>query len=54
MKITLNENLRYNEELYELLDGPDIVRYIKIKRIQWTGHKVQMPRKVLNGKLHGR
>jgi len=26
--------LRYKEELYELLDGPDIVRYIKIKRLQ--------------------
>jgi len=37
-----------------LLDGPDIVRYIKIKRLQWAGHIVQMPREVLNGKLHGR
>jgi hypothetical protein len=46
--------LRYNEELYELLDGPDTVRYIKIKRLQWADHIVQMPRKVQNGKLHGR
>jgi hypothetical protein len=37
-----------------LLDGPDIVRYIEIKRLQSAGHIVQMPRKVLNGKLHGR
>jgi hypothetical protein len=46
--------LRYNEELYELLDGPDKVRYSESKRLQWAGHRVQIPRKVLNGKLHGR
>ena len=37
-----------------MLDGPDIVRYIMIKRLQWAVHIVQMPRKVLNGKRNGR
>jgi hypothetical protein len=37
-----------------LLDGPDVVKYIKIKRLQYAGHIVQMPREVLNGKPHGR
>ena len=32
--------LRYNEELHELLGGPNIVKYIKIKRLQWVGHIV--------------
>ena len=34
--------IRYNEELNELLGGPDIVRYSRIKRLQWDGHIVQI------------
>jgi hypothetical protein len=43
----------------ELLDGPDIVKFIKFKRLQWASHIVQMdnsriPKKVLDRKYHGR
>jgi hypothetical protein len=49
----------YNKELYELLNGPDIVKFIKFKRLQCAGHVVRMdnsrlPKKVLDGKFHGR
>ena len=39
MKMTQDGDTRYNEELYELLDGRDIVKYIKFKRLYWAGHK---------------
>jgi hypothetical protein len=29
---------RYDHELYELFNEPDIVRYIKINRFCWAGH----------------
>jgi hypothetical protein len=29
---------RYDHELYELFNEPDIVRYIKINRLGWAGH----------------
>jgi len=48
---------RHEEELYEFLDGPSIVKYIKIRSLQWAGHIVGMdrvPRKVLDGKFHRR
>jgi hypothetical protein len=55
----LGWRLRHNKELYELLDGPDIVKFIKFKRLQWACHIVWMdnsriPKKVLDGKFHGR
>jgi hypothetical protein len=48
--------LRHNKELYELLDGPGIVKCIKLKRLQWASHIVRMdnsriPKKVLDGKF---
>jgi len=49
--------LRHIEELYEFLDGPNIVKYIKIRCLQWAGHIVGMdrvPRKVLDGKFRRR
>jgi hypothetical protein len=51
--------LRRNKELYELLDGPGIVKCIKLKRLQWASYIVRMDnsrilKKVLDGKLHGR
>jgi hypothetical protein len=30
----LGWRLRHSKELYELLDGPDIVKFIKFKRLQ--------------------
>jgi hypothetical protein len=58
----LGWRLGHNKELYEfyeLLGGPDIVKFIKFKRLQWAGHIVRMdnyriPKKVLDGKFHGR
>jgi hypothetical protein len=42
-----------------MLDGPDIMKYIKFEKLQWAGHVVSMdnskiPKKVLNDKFHGR
>jgi hypothetical protein len=44
MESEASNNLRgkYYEELNELLNGPDVVKYIKFKRLQWAGHVVQM------------
>jgi hypothetical protein len=36
----LGWRLRHNKELYELLDGSDIVKFIKLKRLQWAGHVI--------------
>jgi hypothetical protein len=33
---------RYNHELYELFNEPDIVKYIKINRLDWAGHVMCM------------
>ena len=33
---------RYNHELYQLYNEPDIVRYIKINRLRWLGHVQRM------------
>jgi hypothetical protein len=33
---------RYNEELYQLSEEPDIVTCIKINRLRWCGHVVHM------------
>jgi hypothetical protein len=55
----LGKRRRHNKELCELLDGPDIVKFITFKRLKWAGHIIRMdnsriPKKVLDGKLHGR
>jgi hypothetical protein len=33
---------RYNHELYELFNEPDIVKYIKINILGWAGHVIHM------------
>jgi hypothetical protein len=33
---------RYNHELYELFNEPDIVKYIQINRLGWAGHVIRM------------
>jgi hypothetical protein len=33
---------RYNYELYEIFNEPNIVNYIKVKRLAWSGHLVSM------------
>jgi len=38
----LGWGLRNNEQLYVLLYGPEIVKYVNPTRLQWDGHKVRM------------
>jgi hypothetical protein len=38
----LGWRLRHYKELNELLDGPNLVKCIKFKRLQWAGHVVRM------------
>ena len=33
---------RYNCELYETFSEPNIVNYIKVKRLAWAGHLMRM------------
>ena len=40
-KNDLGWRLRHNEEPYELLDGTEIVKYVKFKRKNWAGHIIR-------------
>jgi hypothetical protein len=31
---------RYDHELYKLFNEPDIIGYIKEKRLEWAGHLI--------------
>jgi hypothetical protein len=49
---------RYNCELYEIFNEPNIVNYIKVKRLAWAGHLVRMNndrtlKKIFNTKPDG-
>jgi hypothetical protein len=33
---------KYNHELYEFFNEPEIVKYIKINRLGWAGHVIRM------------
>jgi hypothetical protein len=33
---------RYNYELYKIINEPNIVNHIKVKRLAWAGHLVRM------------
>jgi len=49
---------RYNEELYRLYDETDLVTTVRITRLRWAGHIVQMQdnlpcKKITLGKLEG-
>lgn len=37
-----NWRIRTNQEIYELFKDPDIVKEIKVKRLQWLGHLRRM------------
>jgi hypothetical protein len=48
----------YSYELYEKLNEPNIVNYIKVKRLAWAGHLVRMNndrplKKIFNTKPNG-
>jgi len=50
--------IRMNYELNELIENPDVVRFIKSTRIAWLGHMMQMddkrtPKKILEWKPTG-
>jgi hypothetical protein len=32
---------RYNLELYKLFNEPDIIGFIKVKRLEWAGHLIR-------------
>jgi len=49
---------RYNHELYETFSEPNVVTYIKVKRLAWAGHLVRMNKdrtlkKIFNTKPDG-
>jgi hypothetical protein len=49
---------RYSYELYEKFNEPNIVNYIKVKRLAWAGHLVRMNndrtlKKIFNTKPDG-
>lgn len=48
---------RYTNEINDILENQDIVRFIKVRRIQWYGHilrmnESQMPWQVMNAKVY--
>ena len=50
--------IRFNNELYQLYQQPDLVKEIKAKRLRWLGHVERMPedraaKKVWKGKQEG-
>jgi hypothetical protein len=50
--------IRYNKDLCELYDEPDLVTSIKLKRLQWAGHVQKMEgtriaNKVFKAKFEG-
>jgi hypothetical protein len=49
---------RYNHELYKLFNEPDIIAYIKVKRLEWAGHLIRTSenrtiKKIFNTKPEG-
>jgi hypothetical protein len=51
--------IRYNQELDRLIEGQDLVRFIKAQRLRWLGHvermsETQMPKRILKGRLNNR
>jgi hypothetical protein len=51
--------IRYNQELDRLIEGQDLVKFIKAQRLRWLGHvermpETQMPKRILKGRLDNR
>ncbi|CAH2100132.1 unnamed protein product [Euphydryas editha] len=50
---------RYNHELYQMYDEPNVIKTIKIGRLRWAGHVLRMdearvPKRLLEGRPEGR
>ncbi|XP_045452694.1 phospholipid-transporting ATPase ABCA3-like [Melitaea cinxia] len=50
---------RYNHELYQMYDEPNVIKTIKIGRLRWAGHVLRMdnarvPKRFLEGRPEGR
>lgn len=60
--IQVQENfwrIRYNHELMALYNEPDILNFIKVGRLRWTGHAIRMeaarvPSRLMNANPEGR
>jgi hypothetical protein len=51
--------IRYNEELYALLTGEELIRFIKSQRIRWLWHVQRMedntmPQRMIKGRLYSK
>jgi hypothetical protein len=51
--------IRYNQELDRLIEGQNLLRFIKAQRLRWLGHvermpETQMPKGILKGRLRNR
>jgi hypothetical protein len=51
--------IRYNQELDRLIEGQDLVRFMKAQRLRRLGHVermpvMQMPKRILKGRLDNR
>jgi hypothetical protein len=51
--------MRYSQELYQLYWSPNIIRAIKVARLQWAGHiqrmdRSEMPKRIMDCKPEGR
>ena len=58
MRVGDDFRIRYNSELYELLNDIDVVQRIHIKRLRWLGHVDRMKedapaRRVFDAKVYG-
>jgi hypothetical protein len=51
VNIDNTRRIRYNMETDKLIEGADIVRYIKAQRIKWLGHNQRMGQEKPNRKL---
>ena len=45
---------RWNNELYSLYNQPNIVEDIKIRRLEWAGHRIRMEEERIQKKVSKR